>query len=72
MMSWKNFLTSLACRRAKIPPRSFALAAGAITCHNFHYKSLVRPEYKIELRMLQKPYLLFNFCNNFDLLTSRK
>ena len=29
-MSWKNIPASLTCGRAKMPPRSYALAAGAI------------------------------------------
>ena len=41
-------LASLTCRRAKMPPRLLARAAGAITYNNFHHKSLVRPENEID------------------------
>ena len=30
-MSWENIAASFTCGRAKMPPRSLALAAGAIT-----------------------------------------
>ena len=30
-MSWRNILGSFTCGRAKMPPRSLALTAGAIT-----------------------------------------
>ena len=43
-----KFSGILTCGRAKMPPRPLALAAGTITYHSFHHKSLVRPENKIE------------------------
>ena len=47
-MSLKKLPASFTCGRAKMPSRSLALAAGAITYHNFHHKTLVRPENKID------------------------
>ena len=46
-MSWENIPASLTCEKAKIPPRSLALAAGAIMIQKLKHMYQFEPKVKL-------------------------